>query len=244
MNLIGKSVKHKVYGVGEVIAQSESSLEIAFTKVGTKTLIYSQDTFSKFLEAEDPEVQSDILDEFRKAKDAKLQSLMDKVQAKQQPVVKKTVHEKAKDFDKMFGADYNVTYLAKRPVLTYQQVEAQFGIKITGFGKGINVTETAVVLISAIGKNKENFVYHDRWTEEGDYLYSGEGKTGDQRMIKGNLAIKDAEQDGKKIYLLVKFSPQEYYYQGVFSLVDYTYEDEEDEAGNVRKEYKFRLRKL
>ena len=63
-------------------------------------------------------------------------------------------------------------------------------------------------------------------------------------MTKGNLEIRDAAQNGKEIHLFVKFSPQEYYYQGVFELVDYTYEDDKDEEGNVRKEYKFRLRKV
>lgn len=51
---------------------------------------------------------------------------------------------------------------------------------------------------------------------DGDYIYSGEGKTGDQTMSLGNKAIVDAENGEKKIYLFVKFSPQEYYYQGVF----------------------------
>lgn len=74
-------------------------------------------------------------------------------------------------------------------------------------------------------------------------MYSGEGKNGNQRMTLGNKAIVDAKRDGKRIHLFVKFSPQEYYYQGVFSLVDYTYEDDKDESGNVRKEYRFRLRK-
>ena len=87
-------------------------------------------------------------------------------------------------------------------------------------------------------------MYHDKWTAEGDYLYSGEGKTGDQTMTKGNLAIRDAARNGKKIHLFVKLSPQEYYYQGVFELVDYTHENEKDEDGNIRKEYKFRLRKV
>jgi hypothetical protein len=63
-------------------------------------------------------------------------------------------------------------------------------------------------------------------------------------MSKGNAAIRDAAYDGKKIHLFVKFSPQEYYYQGIFELVSYTYEDERDENGNVRKEYKFRLRRV
>lgn len=53
----------------------------------------------------------------------------------------------------------------------------------------------------------------------------------------------NAANEGKDIHLFVKFSPQEYYYQGVFELVEYTCEDDKDEAGNIRKEYKFRLRK-
>ena len=143
----------------------------------------------------------------------------------------------------MFSADYHASYLARHPILTYQQVEDQFGINIAGFGRGINPTATTVVLISSIGTSRGKFVYHDKWTEDGDYLYSGEGRTGDQTMTKGNLAIKNAEHDNKAIHLFVKFSPQEYYYQGVFTLVNYSYEDEQDESGNVRKEYKFRLRK-
>lgn len=123
-------------------------------------------------------------------------------------------------------------------------MEDPFGIRISGFGRGINPTDGTVVLISSIGKASGNFVYHDKCTADGDYLYSGEGKTGDQIMTKGNLAIRYTAQNGKEIHLFVKFSPQEYYYQGIFELVDYTYEDEKDEDGNIRKEYKFRLRKV
>jgi hypothetical protein len=63
-------------------------------------------------------------------------------------------------------------------------------------------------------------------------------------MTSRNRAIVDAAADGKVIHLFVKFSPQEYYYQGVFKLVDHTYENDKDENGNTRKEYKFRLRKV
>ena len=142
-----------------------------------------------------------------------------------------------------FGPDYNVKYLAKHPILNYHQVEDQFGIRIAGFGRGINKTASTIVLTSSIDKKKDGFVYHDHWTTDGDYIYSGEGKTGDQKMSSGNSAIINALNDGKEIHLFVKFSPQEYYYQGIFKLIDYSYEDEKDENGNTRKEYKFRLRK-
>jgi hypothetical protein len=63
-------------------------------------------------------------------------------------------------------------------------------------------------------------------------------------MSSGNTAITNAADQRKDIHLFVKFSPQEYYYQGVFELVNYTYEDDLDENENIRKEYKFRLKKV
>ena len=151
---------------------------------------------------------------------------------------------RAKGYDKKFGKEYHVDFLAKHPILTYQQVEKEYGIKIAGFGRGINITSDSIVLISSIGKIRSGFVYHDRFTPEGDYLYSGEGKSGDQSMKGGNLALKNAEYSNKEIYLFVKFSPQEYYYQGRYSVAKYTYEDEKDANGNIRKELKFRLKKV
>lgn len=143
-----------------------------------------------------------------------------------------------------FGEDYHSEYLKTKPTLTYQEVEKIFGIQISGFGRGINPTASSVVLISVIEKKKDAFVYHDRWTTDGDYIYSGEGKSGDQSMTRGNAAILNTKRDNKKIDLLVKFSSDKYIYQGVFELVDYEYVDDKGEDGLLRKEYKFRLRKV
>ena len=143
-----------------------------------------------------------------------------------------------------FGEDYHSEYLKTKPTLTYQEVEKLFGIQISGFGRGINPTAASVVLISVIEKKKDSFVYHDRWTADGDYIYSGEGKSGNQSMTRGNAAILNAKRDNKKIDLLVKFSSDKYIYQGVFELVDYEYVDDKGEDGLLRKEYKFHLRKV
>lgn len=146
--------------------------------------------------------------------------------------------------DDMFGKDYHVEHLRRHPFLTYQEVENQFGIKVSGFGRGINITSESVVLISSIGKKAGAFVYHDHWTEDGDYIYSGEGKSGDQKLTKGNLAIFNAAKDGKALYLFVKLSSSEYYFQGRVTCVEHFTENEKDENGIVRKEYKFRLKKI
>lgn len=255
MDIIGTKVKHALWGAGTIISLVNNYMEIEFT-IGVKKLVYP-DAFEKYIKAEDPDMQAAILQMIKDAKNAVEQRKRDEEAARKAEAERKAAEEaarraaggtgtmkKKKTLDEMFAPDYHAEKLARQPILTYQQVEAQFGIRISGFCRGINPTPNTVVLISSINKSAGNFVYHDRWTADGEYIYSGEGKTGNQKMTKGNLEIRDAARNGKEIHLFVKFSPREYYYQGIFELVDYTYEDDKDEEGNVRKEYKFRLRKV
>ncbi len=79
------------------------------------------DAFEKFLTAADPNLQAKILANIELGKKEKTA-----LQTKQIGTTSK--------IDAMFGDDYHVTFLARHPVLTYQQVEAQFGINISGFG--------------------------------------------------------------------------------------------------------------
>lgn len=246
IELLNLKVKHKIFGIGVITEVSGNYLTITFAAKESK-FVYP-DVFEKFIVADDASVQAEIMQEINNIKrsaEAQRQAVeaARKAEVKRRATVIQDITTKRKNIEDGFGSDYNVKYLVKHPILTYQQVEEQFGIKIAGFGRGINRTPSTVVLISSIDKKRAGFVYHDYWTHDGDYVYSGEGKTGDQQMTFGNRAIVDAESDGKLIHLFVKFSPQEYYYQGVFSLVDYTYEDDKDESGNIRKEYKFILRK-
>ena len=250
MNLIGIKVKHAAFGIGVITEKTDSYITVEFAAKTTK-FVYP-DAFEKFIKAEAADVQQTIIDNINAVKVAAEQKRQAEETARRAAeeqrrtanAVTVSKVKKSKTLDEMFAPDYHVEKLARQPILTYQQVEEQFSIRISGFGRGINPTDNTVVLISSIGKASGNFVYHDKWTVDGDYLYSGEGKTGDQTMAKGNLAIKDAAHNGKEIHLFVKFSPQEYYYQGIFELVDYTYEDDKDEDGNIRKEYKFRLKKV
>lgn len=241
-------VKHSVFGVGVITEISDNYLIIKFATRESK-FVYP-DAFEKFIIADDEAVQAEIIEEIKNKKlaaEAQQQAAEEAHKAEEKLCATERqaipVKRNRRNIEDGFNPDYNVKHLARQPILTYQQVECQFGIKIAGFGRGINRTQSTVVLISSVDKKKTGFVYHDHWTPDGDYMYSGEGKTGDQQMALGNKAIVDAERDGKIIHLFVKFSPQEYYYQGIFSLEDYTHEDDKDESGNVRKEYKFRLRK-
>ena len=258
MNLLGKKVKHNLFGIGEITIVEEKYVTATFPARPVK-FAYPL-AFETFVRAIDEDVQEYISVEIRKLKEAeaekkRLEDETRRIEEERRAQEKKVREENDKknrlarrnmylSIDEMFGEDYHVKYLTRQPILTYSEVETQFGIKISGFGRGINITDDSVVLISSIDKANGNFVYHDHWTEEGDYIYSGEGKNGDQILSRGNSAILNAEYWGKTLYLFVKFSPREYYFQGKFVLVDYKYEDDRDASGNMRKEYKFRLRKV
>ena len=132
---------------------------------------------------------------------------------------------------------------APLPALTKIEVERKYGVNLGYYTRGINVSSKNIVLVSVVNRNNEGFVYHDCWIDEGVYSYSGEGRSGDQKFERGNLALKNAGITGKDIYLLVKFSTDEYYDKGKFGLIDYKYENEKDADGNLRKEIKFILRR-
>ena len=247
-DLINLKVKHGIFGVGVITEISGNYLIIKFA-TGESKFVYP-DAFEKFITADNEEVQAELIKEIKNKKlaaEAQQQAAEEAHKAEEKLCAAERqsipIKRNRRNIEDGFDPDYNVKHLARQPILTYQQVEDQFGIKIAGFGRGINRTQSTVALISSVDKKKTGFVYHDHWTPDGDYMYSGEGKTGNQQMTLGNKVIVDAERDGKIIHLFVKFSPQEYYYQGIFSLKDYTYEDDKDESGNVRKKYKFRSRK-
>ena len=156
MNLTGQKIKHRIWGSGVVTSQTETTIEIEFS-IGVKRLQYPE-AFEKFVVVEDTDIQTAILDNVREKK-----ILEEKEKSER-------VFKSAKDreIDSMFGEDYHADFLARNPILTYQHVESQFGIKISGFGRGINPTPSSVVLISSINKSAGNFVYHDKWTLDGD----------------------------------------------------------------------------
>lgn len=235
--LIGIEVFSKRYGKGKIVSTIDNHFVVAFA-TEKKTYVYPL-AFEKGLEV-DEQIKIKAL------------TLLNTMREEEETRKRQEDEERRKNSIKpisfnggRFKPDYNFEHLQKQPILTYQEVEQRFGINLTGFGKGINTSRfhSNIVLISVISKEHGFFVYHDHWTPEGDYIYSGEGKSGDQVLNRGNRAIINAKRENKTIHLFVKFSPQEYFYQGIFELADYTYEDDFGEDKKMRKEYKFRLKR-
>ena len=152
------------------------------------------------------------------------------------------------NLDEMVDAEYHVEFLRKDVVKTYQEIENEYGINISKFGRGINTPKNSdkIILISALKllSSDNRFTYHDHFTCDGDFIYSGEGKYGNQTLTRGNKAICDAKLDGKKILLFVRLAKDTYYYQGEYEFVEYNIEKSTDAKNTLRDEYKFKLHKI
>lgn len=230
--MIGIKVKHEIFGVGTITNITNGIVTVKFP---AKTSLFPfPGSFDHYLTVVDPANQQKIEDYKKAVKEESAKKEKEAAEAA----------ENGKKINAKFGPDYNAQHLALQRAFTYQQVERLFGITISDFNKRIYVTDTNIVLISNIREVGGVFVYYDNWTKDGDYLYCGESVFGDQKATTGSLGVINGDLSGKVIHLLVKFSPQEYYYQGIFDLVNYTCEDAKDADGNIRKEYKFRLRNL
>lgn len=242
--LIGRKVIQGGFrgnGEGTIVAVEGGIISIDFNGVLKK---FSMEILIKSLTFDNDETRELMERAIDEANAAKAKAEADK---KAEAEAERLAAEAAAERERIVGgfdAGYHAEHLNTDEVYTYQQVESKFGIRIAGFGRGCNPTDDSVVLISSVSPAGEHFVYHDKWDTNGDYIFSGEGRIGNQRLTARNKEIIDAEKNGKVLHLIIKFSPEEYYYQGIFKLVNYTYEDDLDEAGNTRKEYKFRLRKV
>ena len=81
---------------------------------------------------------------------------------------------------------------------TRRKIHEMFGGQTQG---GISTPAQHPVILLFTGKSGARFGYLDRRTEDGIYLYTGEGQKGSMTFTKGNLALRDHAQDGKDVLL-------------------------------------------
>lgn len=91
----------------------------------------------------------------------------------------------------------------------------------------------------------EQHGYFDDWKDDGCFHYTGEGQHGDQEMVKGNLAILEAAQNGRTLRGF-EGTDGEIIYRGRFELDSddpwYTRDAPESGGGPTRTVIVFRLR--
>ena len=140
-----------------------------------------------------------------------------------------------------FDDAFNFQFMDTSNVMTYREVENYYSILRLGPGRGINVKDEYIILISNIEKKRGEFNYHDNFTNDNKFIYSGEGLIGDQSLDGGNLEIVNSKENNKKLILIIKESSTKYYVQGEWKYESHYEDTEEDSKHNLRKVYKFVL---
>lgn len=249
-DLIGEKVVSPIYGEGRIGSIDGEKVQILFDR-SSEIKIFTFDAFfpekvPKPIIAQRQEVQ---------------EYLIDKCGTKENPIIVDiTGYDMNANVDQGISTDpffhisdndKKTTYSRALP-RTLDWLKDRVYIPRNGIfiSRGLYITATELIAISVVNTESGYYVYHDRWIGAGEYLYSGEGKIGDQKETARNKAMINAIHERRPVRLLI-FDYSEfrrtheplYYDQGLFQVMDYEYSTDYGENRKLRKEYKFRLKK-
>ena len=88
----------------------------------------------------------------------------------------------------------------------------------------------------------ETYGYHDGWTPDGLYLYTGEGQQGDMVFERGNAAINNHLANGKDLHLFERSQQGHVLYVGQMVCQGYHYRQGPDIRGDMRQMIVFELK--
>ena len=91
------------------------------------------------------------------------------------------------------------------------------------------------------GEQGEQYGYHDGWTEDGLFLYTGEGQIDDMSFIRGNKAVLNHADNGKDIHLFEYIGRGRVRYISQMICTGYQERGAPDREGNLRKVIVFEL---
>jgi 5-methylcytosine-specific restriction protein A len=106
---------------------------------------------------------------------------------------------------------------------------------------GISTPADVAAVFLFTGESGEQYGYHDGLQSNGLFWYTGEGQAGDMQMVRGNLAIKDAEANGKTLHLFEQVSKGFVRYQGEATYVGHHEALAPDKDGKKRRVIVFEL---
>lgn len=89
------------------------------------------------------------------------------------------------------------------------------------------------------GKSGKQYGYEDGWDNPNVFSYTGEGQVGDMQFTKGNLALKEHINRGKRVFLFEYFQKGYVRFVCELAFFDVDYFDTMDINGNNRLGIKF-----
>jgi len=109
---------------------------------------------------------------------------------------------------------------------------------------GISTPSRYPFIMLFTGKSGLNYGYSDGWTDDGLFLYTGEGQRGDMVLQRGNRAILDHVKAGKDLHLFEQTNKGYVRYIGQMVCAGYQDRMGPDVDGNLRQILVFELSPL
>lgn len=81
--------------------------------------------------------------------------------------------------------------------------------------------------------------YKDRWENKNVFSYTGEGQVGDMEFTRGNLALRDHLQNGKRVFLFEYVQTGQVMFITELTFIDADYFETHDRSGDLRIGIKF-----
>ena len=106
---------------------------------------------------------------------------------------------------------------------------------------GISTPSGHPLIFIFTGESGGTYGYRDEFRPDGTFWYTGEGQTGDMKMVRGNRAIRDHQQEGKTIHLFEYVNTGQVRYVGQAHYLGHHTEDRPDLEGNIRKAFIFEM---
>jgi len=109
-----------------------------------------------------------------------------------------------------------------------------------GWQGGISPSARHPMVFLFTGPSGSQYGYHDSW-HDGVFWYTGEGQSGDMKLVGGNLAITQAEAEGRTLLLFEQASRGRVTFLGEARHIRHHEEPGRDRAGNLRRVIVFEL---
>jgi 5-methylcytosine-specific restriction enzyme A len=94
------------------------------------------------------------------------------------------------------------------------------------------------------GKSGHQHGYQDGWDNPNVFSYTGEGQIGDMQFTKGNLALRDHLQHGKRVFLFESVSKGFVKFISEVEVFDADYFETHDSTGSLRVGIKFFFKRI
>jgi 5-methylcytosine-specific restriction protein A len=109
---------------------------------------------------------------------------------------------------------------------------------------GISTPSRYPFILLFTGESGEQHGYADGWSEDGLFLYTGEGQQGDMTFVRGNAAIRDHIDDGKDLHLFAQVKKGSVRYLGQMVCTGFHSQAGPDTTGHMRQMLMFELTPL